>query len=152
MRKTVELLLLNNESEYRVEYVSTYVNRLDKLSIAGFPVTFSEKDFDHIFFEPKKGSGERVFSKRRARRMLFIEVLLKSEVKAELLYEPDTKNIAIFSQELEIVIYLRPIVPVREFQVVTFFDFGRDHTKMYLKQKRKCKEISEDQLNTLFTI
>jgi len=46
--------------------------------------------------------------------------------------------------------YLR-IRPGRKlFQVGTFFDFGKDHTKMYLKQKKKCIKITLQEIKTKY--
>lgn len=150
MKKTVELLLLDTEKEYRQEFIKTYVSGGTTYRLGGYPVVFYPKDFDHIFFEPAAGGKDRKFSKRRAKRMYFIRELLSGGIGREIMLEGNTGNIAIFCEELESVMYLRPRPSPFSFQIGTFFDFGRDHTKMYKKQKRKCTPISDKDINKLF--
>lgn len=138
--KKVELILLKSEEEYRREYIVNYVNR--KFYLVDIPVVFSERDFDHIFFEPAKEGNGYVFSKRRAKRMYFIKEILSGEINIEIMYESDRGTIALFCLELESVVYLRVRPKNKTLQVGTFFDFGKDHMKMYLKQKKKCESIT----------
>lgn len=141
MRKTVEILILESEAEYREEYINVYVS--GEHVLRDIPVHFSEKDFDHIFSEPDSEDKKiRTFSKRRAKKMHFMRGLLDKDFLKEILFEPDSGNIAVFSTDLDAVMYLRPIPGQGKLQVMTFFDFGRDHTRMYKKQRRKCIEIT----------
>lgn len=144
MKRSVSLIFLDNEDDYKDEFLSFYVN--NKFDLYGIPVIFSTEDFTHIFSEPEAKTGKRIFSIRRARRMMFIQALLKGTSKTELTIELDTNNIAIFSVELECVLYLRIRPTTKTLQAGTFFDFGRNHTKMYNKQKRKCKDITIKEL------
>ncbi|OIO72217.1 MAG: hypothetical protein AUJ85_10650 [Elusimicrobia bacterium CG1_02_37_114] len=145
MKKTVELVLFSSDDDYRKEYVDTYVN--NSFNLWGVPVIFDEKSFNHIFFEPQKGNLKiRVFSKRRAKRMYFMKAVLDDDIKKEVMFESDSGNFAIFCLDLECVVYLRNRAGHKSLQVVTFFDFGKDHIKMYNKQKRKCTPIDSVQL------
>lgn len=150
MRETVALLLLDTEEEYRQEFIKTYVGGGTTYRLGGYPVVFYPKDFDHIFFEPTTGGKDRKFSKRRAKRMYFIRELLLGKIGREIMLESDTGNVAIFCEELESVMYLRPRTNPSSFQIGTFFDFGRDHTKMCEKQRRKCVPISGKEISKLF--
>lgn len=142
MKRVVEIILLDSKEEYRAEYVRVYVK--GSLGLHDIPVIFSEEDFNHIFSEPSQGG--RVFSLRRAKKMMFIKAILGKLVKVELTYETDTGNIALFCQDLDCVMYLRIRPKTKSLQIGTFFDFGKDHTKMYQKQRRKCKEITVKEL------
>ncbi len=77
--------------------------------------------------------------------LLFIKAILSGNFEIEIMYEQESGkeigNCALFCQDLECVIYLR-LIRGKGMQVLTFFDFGRDHTKMYLKQKKKCIPIT----------
>lgn len=139
----VPFLLLDNKEDYLTEYKNTFVNNKNYFSIEGINIVFTEEDFDHIFSEPKSDKKERSFSKRRAKRMLFIKVMIENYSNYELMYEQDSGHLAIFSLDLEAVIYLIPWPKTKTLRVGTFFDFGKDHAKMYLKQKRKCIEITD---------
>lgn len=146
MAKKIEIILLDTEEDYRKEYVNTFVNNKDIFSLWGIPVVFDVKSFDHIFFEPdsefnKKGR----FSKRRAKKMYFIKAILKEEIDIEIMYQSEKDNFAVFCVALDCVIYLRNRPGTGKLQVETFFDFGKDHTKMYNKQKRKCVPISQEE-------
>lgn len=103
-----------------------------------------------MFFEPSKG-GEKdgVFSKRRAKKMRFIEAMLVGEMAIEVLFEEDTGNLAVFCEDLDCVMYLRIRKGSGSLQLATFFDFGKDHTKMYTKQKQKCVPITDTQLKEM---
>jgi len=142
MKRIVEIILMDSEAEYQVEYVDTFVHGSHHLH--GVPVVFSADDFGHIFSEPK--DGRREFSFQRARRMAFMRELLRATGLIEMCYESDTGNIALFSTELDCVMYLRIRPATRSLQVSTFFYFGRDHSKMYKKQRVKCVGISVDKL------
>jgi len=144
-----EFLILETEAEYRIEYLKTYTEKSKKYFINGIPIIFDENDFNHIFSEPNT-FGVRTFSKRRAKRMLFIKTLLETPKISEILYEPGYGNLAVFSKDLEIVLYARPRKGSGILQVATFFDFGKDHTKMYEKQFKKCMPITEDIIKNLF--
>jgi len=136
----VELILLNSEDEYRQEYLKNYLD--SDFFLEDIPVVFSDKDFDHIFFEPDKEENGYAFSRRRAKRMYFMKAILSGELDIEIMYETDRGTIALFCLDLECVMYLRIRPGSGSFQVGTFFDFGKDHTKMYLKQKKKCIKIT----------
>ena len=138
--KKVEIVLLESEEEYRQEYIANYVNR--KFSLGDIPVIFSERDFNHIFFESAKEGNGHIFSKRRAKRMYFMKEILSGEINTEVMHELDRGTIALFCLDLESVVYLRIRPKNKTLQVGTFFDFGKDHTKMYLKQKKKCEPIT----------
>lgn len=146
MKKVIELILLKTEDDYRKEYESSYLH--SNLHLYGIPVIFSAKDFEHIFYEPSSlGSGYR-FSFRRARRMNFIKALLSGEIDIEIMFEPDRRTIALFCENLECVMYLRIRPGTGTLQVGSFFDFGRDHTKMLNKQKRKCVPITIEEIRS----
>ena len=136
----VELILLNSEDEYRQEYLKNYLS--DDFFLGNIPVIFSGKDFDHIFFEPGKEGAGYVFSERRAKRMYFMKAILSGKLNIEMMYEEDRGTIALFCLDLECVMYLRIRQGSGSLQVGTFFDFGRSHTKMCLKQKKKCIKIT----------
>ncbi len=149
MRETVKLLLLDTEENYREEYLKTFVGVDDAFHLEGIKVIFSEEDFNHIFTEPTRGSKKREFSKRRGKKMFFMKKLLEESFPKEIMFEPSTKNLAIFSLELEAVMYLVPMPKTKTLRVATFFDFGRDHTRMYKKQKRKCVPIAKKEIKRL---
>lgn len=136
----IELIILQSEEEYRQEYLKTYVDA--DFYLVDIPVIFSANDFNHIFFEPGKEGVGYIFSQRRAKRMYFIKAILSEKLNIEIMHEPDRGTIALFCLDLECVIYLRIRPGTGSLQVGTFFDFGRDHTKMYLKQKKKCVPIT----------
>jgi hypothetical protein len=145
MPKKIELILLSTEQEYRQEYTDTFVSK-DMFSLWGVPVVFDIKSFDHIFFEPDEEGGKKTkFSKRRAKKMYFMKAILSGEVDIEIMYQPDRDNFAVFCPDLDCVIYLRNRIGTGKLQVETFFDFGKDHTKMYKKQKKKCISISQEE-------
>jgi len=143
----VELIILQSKEEYYQEYLKNYVDV--NFNLVDIPVIFSTKDFDHIFFEPGKGGGEYVFSQRRAKRMLFMKAILSGKLNIEMMYQQDRGTIALFCLDLECVMYLRIRPGTGSLQVGTFFDFGRDHTKMYLKQKKKCIRITPQELKKI---
>lgn len=145
MRKIVEILILDSQEEYRKEYENVFVS--GAFSLKGVGVIFDSKGFEHIFFEPIKESGGHQFSFRRAKKLYFIKEILSGDLPVEILFEESTKNIAVFCQKIDCVIYLRPTP--KGFQLMTFFDFGRDHTKMYKKQRNKCREISNEEFRKI---
>ena len=140
MRKVVELILLKTEDDYRKEYETIYLQ--SNFHLHGIPVVFSKRDFDHIFFEPADSSGRYKFSSRRAKRMSFMKEILSDEIDIEIMFEPDRETIALFCIDLECVMYLRIRPSSGTLQVGTFFDFGKNHSKMYKKQKKKCEPIT----------
>ncbi|MBZ0155435.1 MAG: hypothetical protein K8I29_04365 [Alphaproteobacteria bacterium] len=144
MKKIVELVLLKTEEGYRKEYEATYLH--GTLNLRDIPVTFSAKDFDHIFFEPSGSPVGYQFSFRRARRMNFMRALLSGEIDIEIMFESDRGTIALFCEALECVMYLRIRPGTGVLQVGSFFDFGKDHTKMLRKQKKKCVPITIEEL------
>lgn len=135
-----EIIILKTEEEYKQEYLKNYLN--NDFFLGDIPIIFSEKDFDHIFFEPKEDKDGYFFSQRRAKRMNFMKSILSGEFDVEIMYENDRGTIALFCLDLECVMYLRIRPGNNVLQVGTFFDFGKDHTKMYLKQKKKCVGIT----------
>lgn len=141
--KKVEIIILENKNQYRDFYNNTFIGK--DFFVGDVPISFIEKDFDHVFFEPSK-DGEYKFSVRRAKRMLFIKEILAGNFNTELMYEDDRGTFAIFCYDLECVIYLRSRTGSGKLQVGTFFDFGKDHNKMYLKQKKKCTKITLQEL------
>jgi len=143
-KRIISLILLENQEGYKKEYLEAFVN--GNFNLSGIPVIFSNEDFDHIFTEPESKTNQRVFSFRRAKRMMFIKALLDGTAQIEVMFENDSGNIAVFSKELECVIYLRIRPTTKTLQIGTFFDFGKDHSKMYKKQKLKCREISVKEL------
>lgn len=148
MKKTVEFIILDNESQYRLEFIKVYCSG-QKFILRGFNVNFLENDFDHIFSEPTEGENNaRAFSKRRAKRLMFIKALLEEDTPREILFEPEYNSLVIISLDMESVLYLRPIRDTKTFQVKTFFDFGKDTTRMYKKQRNKCVEI--DRIEKIF--
>ncbi len=149
MRKTVQVVILDSEAEYRQEYIDVFVNG-GPYALRGIPVAFDEKSFDHIFFEPESDASRKGrFSTRRAKKMHFIPALLKEEIVIELMYEPDRGTIAIFCLDLDCVMYLRNRQGTGKLQIGSFFDFGKDHSKMLEKQKRKCVALTDAGLKDL---
>lgn len=144
MKRTVEIVLLENKEEYRAEYEKVFVKGNFKLF--SVPVIFSTEDFDHIFSEPTKDLSKRSFSLRRAKKMMYMKALIEQIAKIELTFEKDTKNIAIFSIELDCVMYLRIRPKTKSLQIRTFFDFGKAHNKMYKKQRSKCVDMTKEAL------
>ena len=71
-----------------------------------------------------------------------MKAILSDKLDIEIMYETDRETIALFCLDLECVMYLRVRPDSGSFQVGTFFDFGKDHTKMYQKQKKKCTKIT----------
>jgi len=138
MRKTVEIILCDTEEEYRKEYAKIFLKQ--KIFFKDILVKFSIEDFNHIFFEPSKDNNKYEFSFRRAKRMVFIKEILEGNIPSELMFQPDRGTFALFCNDLESVVYLR-IRPKIGLQVGTFFDFGKGHSKMENKQKRKCVPI-----------
>lgn len=146
MKKTVEIVLMDNEEEYKKEFLRIYCGT-EKYDLNGITVIFLPENFDHIFSEPIKGDlGQRSFSERRARKLMFIKALLDPSFPLEVLYEPSQSSVAIFCVALECVMYLHPRPSTETLQVKTFFDFGKDHTKMYQKQKNKCIPLKLEDL------
>jgi len=135
MRKTVEVIILDTESEYLKEFCRVYCNQ--SFDLLGIPVLISQEDFAHIFSEPDK-TGKRRFCQRRAKKMMFIKAIIEKIVAIELGFEEDTGNFAVFSHDLDCVIYLKPWPSTKSLRLMTFFDFGKDFVKMFQKQKRKC--------------
>jgi hypothetical protein len=150
---TVEILILEGEDAYRAEYERLYV--ADKqFSLRGVPVLFDAKSFDHIFSELSSGGG-RNFSERRARRLKFMQAILEEMAPIEIMLEPQGSPgrdaVAVFCRDLESVMYLRVRVGSEGLQVVTFFDFGRDHSKRYNQHKKKCVPLTDAQLKQMIS-
>lgn len=145
---SVEFLILKTEDEYKEKYRESYLK--EDLLFSDIPIIFEEKTFDHMFSEPRE-EGKKEFSKRRAKRLLFIKAILSGNFEIEIMYEQESGkevgNCVLFCQDLECVIYLR-LIKGKGMQVLTFFDFGRDHTKMYLKQKKKCIPITPQEIKS----
>lgn len=144
MKRTVEIILLETKEEYKKEYRKIYVDA--NFDLFGIPVIFSKEDFDHIFSEPIKNKSQRSFSLRRAKKMMYIKALIEQITNIELTIEKETNNIVIFSTELDCVMYLRIRPETKSLQIGTFFDFGKDHEKMYKKQRIKCTTITKKEL------
>lgn len=148
MPKIAEIIIFDTEEEYLQEFTEKFVN--GSFVLSGIPVSFIVGDFQHVFFEPSKGvARERVFSKRRAKKMRFIEVILNGEMAIEVMFEEETGNLAVFCEDLDCVMYLRIRKGSGKLQLATFFDFGRDHSKMLNKQKKKCVPITDAKLRSL---
>jgi hypothetical protein len=145
MSNTVEIVLYENEQDYRQHYENIFADV--EYVLKGLPVRYDKKSFDHIFSEPGADSC-RQFSKRRAKKMMFMKAMLMEHVKTEIMFENDTQNFAIFCDDLDCVMYLA-LIKKEYFQVRTFFDFGKDHSKMCKKQKNKCKAISDVEFNEM---
>ncbi len=75
-----------------------------------------------------------------------MKALLSGEIDIEIMFEPDRGTIALFCEDLECVMYLRIRPGTGTLQVGSFFDFGRDHTKMLNRQKRKCVPLTAEEL------
>jgi len=146
----VEIIVFQTEAEYRDEYYRVYVNA-DLFLFGEISVLFSKRDFDHIFFEPSS-DGQYSFSERRARRLLYMKALLSDEFTVETFYEIYRGTLALFCRDLECVMYLRNRPGANCLQVGSFFDFGKDHTKMYEKQKKKCEPITLPEVKQKFGI
>lgn len=144
MRKIVELVLLKSEEDYRKEYEYIYSNKI--FNLYDIPVFFSDKDFNHIFYEPNSGGTEYKFSFRRAKRLNFMKEILSGEIDIEIMFQPDRETFALFCEDLECVMYLRIRPNSGMLQVGTFFDFGKDHKKMLNKQKKKCVPIALNEI------
>ncbi|MFA5363138.1 MAG: hypothetical protein WC335_07890 [Candidatus Omnitrophota bacterium] len=148
MRKSVEIILLDSETDYRKEYEEVFVK--NSYFLRGVPIDFNIKSFDHIFFEPTSEENKKgKFSHRRAKKMLFIRAVLNETVLIEITFEEENGTIALFCTDLDCVVYLRNRVGTGKLQIGTFIDFGKDHTKMYEKQRRKCVPVSIEELRKL---
>jgi|WetSurMetagenome_2_1015567.scaffolds.fasta_scaffold1069889_1 hypothetical protein len=146
MRRSVQIILLDTEDEYRREYETLFVQG-GPFALRTVPVSFDAKSFDHIFFEPADGTAKKGrFSPRRAKKMHFMKAMLEETVPIEITHEPDRGTIAVFCVELDCVMYLRNREGTGALQIGSFFDFGKEHTKMYEKQRRKCNPISDTEL------
>jgi hypothetical protein len=149
MRKSVEIIILDSEAEYRQEYIDIFLKE-ESYNLRKIPVVFDEKSFDHIFFEPEDDTNKKgKFSFRRAKKMHFIRAMLHEKVDIEIMYEPDRGTIAIFCISLDCVMYLRNRVGTGKLQVSSFFDFGKDHTKMFEKRKKQCVVLPDEKLREL---
>lgn len=140
----VPFLILDNKKDYLKEFKTLFIDIKQPFFIEGIKIIFTEEDFDHVFTEPEKNGQKRLFSKRRAKRMHFIKTIIENYSSFELMFEQDSGHLAIFSVDLESVIYLVPLPKTRTLRIGTFFDFGKEHTKMYQKQKRKCTDIKDN--------
>lgn len=152
MRKTIEIILLPDADRYRIEYAEKYLSDA-KFRLWDIEVSFHEDDFDHIFYEPAK-SGEKKgdFSQRRARKMMFMTFLLQDDANKEIMYQPGRGTIAIFCKDLDCVMYLRHRIGSNKLQVASFFDFGKNHSKMYENRKKSCLPVNSEQLKEIFKI
>jgi len=145
MRTIVEIILHNSEEAYKEEYVKCFVNN-SQYQLWGVPVSFDEKSFEHIFYEPENDSSKKgQFSKRRAKKMFFIKAILDNKVSFEVMDQPDRGTFAVFCEELDCVMYVRNRVGKKVLQIGSFFDFGKDHTKMMNKRKRTCVSITQEE-------
>src|SRR3972149_4204131 len=99
MKKIVGLILLKTEDEYRREYEITYLH--SNFHLHDIPVVFSERDFDHIFFEPSGSSIGNQFSFRRAKRMNFMKEILSGKIDSDLGDRSERHNSALFCEDLE---------------------------------------------------
>ncbi len=136
----IEIIILENKEEYYKEYCDVYCS--NNFKFLAIPIIFSPEDFDHIFTEPSASSNERKFSARRAKKMMFIKAMITGCVYIELGFEHDSGNFAVFSRDLDCVMYLKPWPSTKSLRLMTFFDFGKNFTKMYNKQKKKCEELT----------
>jgi len=146
MKHIVDFIVCKTKEEYYSEFLHRYVDK--RFHIAQVPVIVMAADFEHTFSE-KHIDGTRQFSLRRARRMGFIEHMLNPIFPRELTFEPSTGNIAIFSVDLEAVLYLRPRPKGQTLQLATFFDFGKKHEQMYRKQKDKTIPLAENKIEAV---
>ncbi len=73
--KYPDLLILPSEEDYRVRFESEYCTT-PLVTFDGIKVRFKKSDFDHAFFESRKGGKDNVFSLPRAQRMLWISYAL----------------------------------------------------------------------------
>jgi hypothetical protein len=150
--KSVEIIVLGTEKEYKEKYCELYAGKA--WQFFDIPIIFEEASFDHIFSEPSS-EGKNTFSERRAKRMLFMGAILSGEFSIEIMYElldgKEIGNCALFCTDLECVMYLR-LIPGKGMQVSTFFDFGRNHDKMYRKQKNKCTPIALEEIKQKITL
>lgn len=143
MRKVVELVILDSEDDYQKEFQAIYLAK--EFEIWGVPISFDKNDFDHIFYEPdKEGNKKGRFSKRRAKKMHFMQAILSENFEKEVMFEKDRGTFAVFCSDLDCVLYLRVRVGSGKLQIGTFFDFGRDHEKMLNKQKKKCEPLTRE--------
>jgi len=148
MKKSVEIILLDSEADYRREYEEVFVK--NSYSLRGIPIDFDIKSFDHVFFEPISEEDRKgKFSHRRAKKMLFIKSIIKEEVIFEVMHEEDRGTVALFCKDLDCVVYFRIRPGTGKLQIGTFIDFGTNHTKMYERQRKKCVGISDDELKKL---
>jgi len=146
MRKSIPIILLDTEEEYRREYETVFVLG-GPFALRNIPVSFDIKSFDHIFYEPVDDTAKKGrFSHRRAKKMHFMKAILEETVSIEIMHEPERGTIAIFCVALDCVLYLRNRKGTGKLQIGSFFDFGKEHTKMYEKQHRKCIPISDEVL------
>ena len=148
MPKVAEIIIFDTEEAYLQEFRERYLK--GSFVLKSVPVSFVVEDFQHVFFEPSSGGvKDAVFSKRRAKKMRFIEVMLAESVATEVMFEQETGNLAVFCDDLDCVMCLRIRKGSGKLQLATFFDFGKDHTKMCAKQKKKCVPITDAQIKEI---
>ncbi len=149
MVRRAEIVIFDSEEEYKQEYIKIFVNG-GPFSLRGISIIFDEKSFDHIFFEPEDDSNKKgKFSARRSKKMHFLKAMLNEEVNIEIMYQSDRGTFAVFCIDLDCVMYLRNRVGTQKLQIGTFIDFGKDHTKMCEKQKKKCVPIDDKKFRSL---
>ncbi len=148
MRQVVEIVILDSDEAYRQEYYNVFIKG-GSFYLRGIQVLFDEKSFNHIFYESDGKNSKGKFSCRRAKKMHFITAILNEKVNIEITFEESSGNIAIFCKDLDCVMYLRNRVGTKKLQIGSFFDFGKEHTKNYERQRKKCRPISEEELKGL---
>ena len=152
MRRSIEIIICDTEQEYCEEFKAHYVDCNDYIFM-GYKVSFDQSDFKHVFYENGSATEKKTnFSTRRARQMHYIRSILRNGIEYELTFEDDRGTIALFCKKLDCVVYLRVRVGTENLEIGSFFDFGRDHTRLYDKQRRKCRPVSAREIQDIIEL
>ncbi len=142
MKRLIAFLFCSEESEFRQIYEEEFLGC--EIKYRGIPVTFAERDFDHICFEAGTGGKSKSqFGIRRARRLLVAKQILEGEVPADLLYEENTGNYCLLCEALDMAIFLIPVSENRTLQIATIIHYGEGFTKRIQKQRGKSRKVDK---------
>ena len=134
-----------DEKEARIVFVENYLEKEGKpvlLKFQEIEVTFSINDFEHCVYEPdKEGNSKGKFSHRRATRILWIKEILEEKLPSKLLFEPETGNYCLFSEDLEYVVFIWPDKKRKTLRFRSAWAFGKKVERAMKKYKEGDKFI-----------
>lgn len=136
----VPILNLKREAEFRDIFAETYLN--SRITFEGFAVKIFPEDFDHICFEyAEDGKYKKKFSRRRARRLLFIREICAGKLPYILIHQiaRDNKSVCVLCEAIEFAIFLVPKTSKQGnyFRVGTILAYGQRVESRIEKQKKK---------------